>query len=199
MPALTNQRHELFAQALAKGLPASSAYVEAGYEYSEPNASRLTRNDKVLARVAELQAVGASRAEVTVEMVVRELAKIGFSDLRKVVRWTGNMPNMDVAAAEETGEVEISVANFVSLYDSDEIDDSTAAAISEISQSKDGALKVKLYDKRAALVDIGKYLGMFKERVEVDAKHAHTLEQASVPEVLGWLAAASGAGEKRPH
>jgi phage terminase small subunit len=41
------------------------------------------------------------------------------------------------------------VANQVELVSSDEIDDATAAAISEIGQSSTGALKVKLHDKRA--------------------------------------------------
>src|SRR5262249_28053524 len=52
-----------------------------------------------------------------------------------------------------------------------------AAAISEVTVEdfKDGRgeeardvrrVKFKLLDKRAALVDIGKHLGMFKERVE---------------------------------
>jgi phage terminase small subunit len=31
MPILSNARHEEFAQALARGLPATAAYVEAGY------------------------------------------------------------------------------------------------------------------------------------------------------------------------
>jgi phage terminase small subunit len=31
MPALKNARHETFAQALARGMSASAAYVKAGY------------------------------------------------------------------------------------------------------------------------------------------------------------------------
>ena len=36
-------------------------------------------------------AAGPSRAEVTVEQVLRELAKIGFSDIRKAVAWRNEM------------------------------------------------------------------------------------------------------------
>lgn len=74
MPPLDNQRHEIFAQELAKGKPASEAYVLAGYSESgaEPNASRLIRNDKVRQRVVELQERGALRAEVTVESLLQE-------------------------------------------------------------------------------------------------------------------------------
>jgi phage terminase small subunit len=38
MPALKNPRHEAFAQALARGMSASAAYVEAGYKASNTDA-----------------------------------------------------------------------------------------------------------------------------------------------------------------
>ena len=38
MAILTNPRHEAFAQALARGLSASAAYVEAGYKASTTDA-----------------------------------------------------------------------------------------------------------------------------------------------------------------
>lgn len=67
MPALSNARHERFAQELAKGSSQAEAYAAAGYAPSEPNASRLTRNDKVASRVAELQARAATKAVMTLE------------------------------------------------------------------------------------------------------------------------------------
>ena len=54
---LNNSRHESFAQAIARGLPASLAYVEAGYKANDGNACRLTRNEKIVARVAGLKAL----------------------------------------------------------------------------------------------------------------------------------------------
>jgi len=73
MPVLSNPCHELFAQALAKGKTQAEAYVAAGYKPSEPNASRLTRNDKVLARLAELQEKGAERSLVTADSIAIKL------------------------------------------------------------------------------------------------------------------------------
>lgn len=165
MPILRNPRHERFAQELAKGKSASEAYVIAGYQQSEPNASRLTRNDKVQARVAEILSAGALRAEITIEKVLRELGKIGFSDIRRVVRWRSNLS--EVGEDPDTGEPQLRAFNEVVLTDSDQIDAEAAASIAEISQTDKGALKVKLHDKRAALVDIGRHLGMFKDKVEV--------------------------------
>jgi phage terminase small subunit len=50
-------------------------------------AARLLANVSIRARVEEILAAGAERAEITVEQVLRELAVLGFSDIGKVVRW----------------------------------------------------------------------------------------------------------------
>ena len=50
------------------------------------------------------------------------------------------------------------------LVPSDKLDENTAAAISAVSQSSTGAVRIKMHNKLAALVVLGKYLGMFDER-----------------------------------
>jgi hypothetical protein len=59
---------------LLEGLPASRAFVEAGYAPNDGNAIRLKGNEKVQARLAELQAGAAAKAEVTLETILAELA-----------------------------------------------------------------------------------------------------------------------------
>jgi phage terminase small subunit len=76
MPALTNPKHERFAQELAKGRSQAEAYATAGYTPSEPNASRLTSHDKVQKRVAELLERAAARTEVTVASITESLLRI---------------------------------------------------------------------------------------------------------------------------
>jgi phage terminase small subunit len=76
VPALSNQRHELFAQALAKGETATAAYEAAGYEPNDGNAARLKGNDRVEARVAEILQRAAARAEITVASISDRLLKI---------------------------------------------------------------------------------------------------------------------------
>ncbi len=73
MPVLDNPRHERFAQALAKGLPASRAYVEAGYAQNDANAGRLKQNEQVRGRVAELQTEAAKSVGYTVESLSLKL------------------------------------------------------------------------------------------------------------------------------
>lgn len=76
MPALKNAKWERFAQELAKGRGQAEAYVAAGYAPSEPNASRLTSNDKVAARVSELLERAAIRAEISLASITDRLLKI---------------------------------------------------------------------------------------------------------------------------
>ena len=76
MGVLTNPKHELFAQGLAKGLTQAEAYERAGYKPSEANASTLTRNQKVAGRVAELQSRAAARVEITVAGLTERLLRL---------------------------------------------------------------------------------------------------------------------------
>jgi hypothetical protein len=59
----------------------------------------------------------------------------------------------------------------VTLVPAEEIDEATAGAIAQISQGVNGSLRVRLHDKHAALVSIGKHLGMFTDQVQVRAQY----------------------------
>ena len=72
MPVLTNARHERFAQELATGTSAIKAYQLAGFQANYGNCIRLKGNERVLARVTELQAVAARKTEVPIESLVDE-------------------------------------------------------------------------------------------------------------------------------
>ena len=58
------------------------------------------------------------------------------------------------------------VISAVQVKNADELTPDAAAAIAELSLQPSGGVRVKLHDKRAALVDLGKHLGMFGERRE---------------------------------
>ena len=147
-------------------LNATQAAIRAGYspKTADQQASRLLTNVKVRQYLAQRQGERAERTEITQDMVLKELAKIGFSDIRKVVRWGETQLRM--IGGEEDEEDVLVPYHGLALIDSSQIDDETAGAIAEVSQGKEG-LKVKLHDKKGALVDIGRHLGMF-----VPAGHA---------------------------
>lgn len=170
-------KQEAFVREYLIDLNATQAAIRAGY--SAKTAGQMgdenLKKPEIAAAIAAAMAERASRTEVTADRVVRELARIGFADMRKILKWTGNRTVMDIEEAEETGEIEIRHANLVTLFDSDELDDEIAACISEVSQTKEGALKVKLHDKQAALVTLARHLGMLNVKVEhsgaVDVNH----------------------------
>lgn len=61
------------AQALFRGTSAAKAYADAGFKPSRFNAARFAKKEHILQRVAELQAVAAQKAEVTVESIAAQL------------------------------------------------------------------------------------------------------------------------------
>ena len=126
---------------------------------------------------------GAERAEVTVEQVLRELAKIGFSDIRKAVAWRNEMVARE-GEEEEEGKGEDGVVRVtrvllprVSIVPSEEMDPDIAAAIAQISQGPNGEVRVRLHDKHGPLVSIGKHLGMFVGRLQIQERKRSALSR----------------------
>lgn len=159
MSGLTPQR-EAFAAAVAQGMTQAAAYriaypksVAWKDETVWSKASVLAADVKVAARVADLAHKAAGANEVTVERVVREFARLAFVDVRKLYRDDGEPIPIQ------------------------ELDDDTAAAIAgvevvtERGKGEDPGVtvvrKYKLADKRASLADLGRFLKMFVDRVEV--------------------------------
>lgn len=150
-------------------LNATQAAIRAGY--SEKTARQIGEENlskpDIASAVEAAMKNRADRTDITADRVLRELAKIGFADIRKAVKWQSSLiTEEDNPDGGDVAVIKTVVTNNVQLVASDELDDDTAAAVSEISQNATGGLKIKLHDKRAALVDIGKHLGMFVERRE---------------------------------
>src|SRR6266550_8007602 len=139
-------KHEAFVQAyVSNGMNGTKAY-RAVYpsiksdDVAGAAAARLLGNVRVQARIAEIMRAGAERAEVTVEQVVRELKLLGFSDIRKVVSWRNELVTRTEKG--EDGEPVMVVMPRVTIVDADKISDEAAAAVAEVSQTVNGALRV---------------------------------------------------------
>jgi phage terminase small subunit len=149
MPILSPQRHERFAQLLALGVLPEKAYAQAGFKPHNSNPYRLSDNERIRNRVSELQRAAAARVErrmaVDLEKITTEFIRMGTSDITDVVSFNNEG---------------------VIVRDSDTLSEHVTAAIAEVRQTKDGVV-VKMHDKRAALVDLGKHLGYFKENVNL--------------------------------
>lgn len=155
--SLTNKQAR-FVEEYLVDLNATQAAIRSGY--SEKTAGAIgTENlakPLIAKAIEEAQQARSERTEITADRVLNELAKLGFSNM------------MDFMRVGADGDP---VTDFSALSRD------KAAAISEVTVEtfKDGTskdardvrrVKFKLTDKRAALVDIGRHLGMFKERFE---------------------------------
>jgi len=149
--ALTAKQQRFIEEYLVD-LNATQAAIRAGYsEKSAYSVGQETlRKPEIAQAIAEAQAERSERTQITQDMVVRELAKIGFSDMRKFSRWG---------------------PGGVRLLDSSELDDDSAACVAEVSQTiteAGGSIKFKLHDKKGALELLGRHLAMFTDKIQHD-------------------------------
>lgn len=160
-------------------LNAKKAALAAGYSEAsaETQGWQLLHNPIVSKELRKRMKRRAKRLDLTAENVLREIARIAFSDIRAVA---------------EIG------ATGVTFKTSDELHPDAAAAIQSIqSDTKVGklgesstTLKVKLHDKMKALDLAGKHLGLFLSGEGDDPFKKMTLEQL--------LALVKGQMEKKP-
>jgi len=101
-------------------------------------------------------------------------------DIRKVVSWRNELVTRTEKGKD--GEPVMVLIPRVTIVDADKISDEAAAAVAEVSQTVNGALRVKMHDKHAALVLIGRYLGMFDAKFKVDAVYGISEEPMSAEE-----------------
>ena len=153
MPLAKNKltdRQQAFVNEYLIDLNAAAAYLRAGYKCSENvariNASRLLSSANVQKEIKAALDKRTARVEITQDMVLRELARVAFADLRSVYRPDG------------------------SLVPISELSDDAAASVSgvestELSDGAGYARKLKRWDKVRALELLGKHLGMYTDKV----------------------------------
>lgn len=172
MPRLRVLKHELFCQYIADGVPQQEAWRLSGHLPVQQSASRMACKPEIRARIAEIIAKHAYKSgEVSKTRIMTELARIGFSDIRKVASWVTREELVPVSNKKAANGMPQPMATKrvteLIIFNSDTIDDDTAAAIQSITRKADGTMQIKFYDKHAALLDMGREMGMFTERLEV--------------------------------
>ena len=182
-------KHEAFVQAyVSRAMNGTKAYREAypgckSDEVARAAAARLLANVSIRARVEEILAAGAERAEITVEQVLRELAVLGFSDIGKVVRWRPEVVYEEIEDEDNPDKPPRQVLQSrVLVLDSATLPPEVRLAVAEVSQSPNGALRVKMHDKHGPLVSIGKHLGMFVNRLQISERKQISAEPMSAEE-----------------
>jgi len=169
--ALTGKRGQ-FPPEYLKDLNATKAAIRSGFSKKTAYSAghRLLKDVEIADEIQRLMDLRAENTKITQEMVVNELAKIGFSDVRKLVGKDGEMIPVD------------------------KWDDETAGAVSSLEVKSAGdnhsVHKLKLWDKQSALVNIGKHLGMFSDKVEIGGPDGEPLvSDKQLARVFAFVAA----------
>lgn len=155
-------------------LNATQAAIRA--EYSEKTAysqgQRLLKKVEIQQYIQQRKVDRTERTEITQDMVLRELANIAFSNAADYAA----VVEKDVVLTGENGTA-------IKVYDEDgnpvkyktvepvltsELTEDQKRALSVIKKGRDG-FEVKPYDKVKALELLGKHLGMWTDKLEVDA------------------------------
>lgn len=161
-------KQRCFVEEYLVDLNATQAAIRAGYseKTAQEQASRLLSNVMVSEAVKSAQEERSRRTEITQDMVLQELAKIGFANMQDYMRANAyGDPHLDFSQLtrdQAAALIEVTVEDFKEGRGED------ARDIRRV--------KFKLADKKGALVDIGKHLGMFRERVELTGRDGGPIE-----------------------
>lgn len=164
-------KQERFVLALIEGKSQREAY-KAVYSSKmsddaiDRKASALFCKDVVKGRYEELKAKVIQKAEdeaiVTATEVLRELKHIAFDDISNYLSFHTEKIKIGV---NDKGEDVYDYKPIVKFKDSDTID---TRNIQEVSVGANGAFKIKQYCKDNALVQLGKYLGIFTDKLNIE-------------------------------
>lgn len=172
--ALT-EKQKRFVEEYLVDLNATQAAIRAGYSAKGMNkrVTRMMANEGVQTEIEKKMKAREYRTEITQDMVLKELASIGFakaSDYAKVIEkqavFTSEAGDRIPLYNEDGTPV---MVNDVKLTLTDTLDDKQIRAIQCIKQGKYG-IEIAQCDKVKALELLGRHLGMFKDRVEVSGE-----------------------------
>lgn len=149
-------KQQRFIEEYLVDLNATQAAIRAGYakNTSAEIGYENLRKPQIADSIAEARAKLSQRTEITQDMVMAEFARIGFSDLRKLVNEDGSLkPLSDLTAGEAAAIASIEV-------------------VTKTIPGVDGAAdveyihKIRTWDKVGALTQMGRRLGMFTDKTE---------------------------------
>lgn len=146
-------KQALFVHEYLVDLNGTQAAIRAGYSKDTNSAgaqaSTLLRNPKIAALIKRFMDARVARLGVTKDWVIQRLAQIAEVDMSDLAEWGGSS---------------------VKLKESTELSAAARASVQEVVETttkEGGSLKIKQFDKLAALRLLGQELGMFTEKSEV--------------------------------
>ena len=157
-------------------------------ETANAASSRMLRNVKVQEYISERMKEREQRTEITQDMVIKELAAIAFSkasDYAKLKKMKRNVPIFDGEDIVDYKEEEYTGIEFTPT---DELTEEQKKALSGIKEGKFG-IQVDSCDKVKALELLGRHLGIFNDKIDVNVKEKEEKKNA-ISDILNQMQSA---------
>lgn len=141
------KKQKRFVEEYLIDLNATQAAIRAGYSPDTAGSigAENLKKPEIKSRIDKAMAERSRRTGINQDRVLQELARIGFAKITDVVD-------------PETAEIRTDASD----------DDLACIQSIKIKPNEFGTEReVKLYDKKSALVDLGKHLGLFKDKMEL--------------------------------
>ena len=141
------KKQKRFVEEYLIDLNATQAAIRAGYSPDTAGSigAENLKKPEIKSRIDKAMAERSRRTGINQDRVLQELARIGFAKITDVVD-------------PDTAEIRPDASD----------DDLACIQSIKIKPNEFGTEReVKLYDKKSALVDLGKHLGLFKDKLEL--------------------------------
>lgn len=147
------RKRDRFVKEYLIDLNATQAAIRAGYSPKTANeqGARLLANVSVQEAIAKAMAERSKRTGISQDRVIQELARIAFVNPQNVIN------PKDASVKADATEDDLACIQSVKVKTMDG------------AKGKSVEREVRLNDKMKALELLGKHLGMFKDKLEVDA------------------------------
>lgn len=148
--AKLSRKQQRFVDEYLIDLNATQAAIRAGYkqsEYTDTNANKILENTRVKEAINKAMAERSKRTGINQDRVLQEIAKMAFVNISDVIDL--NNATIKPEAAKE---------------------DLACIQSIKIKPTEFGVEReIKFYDKKGSLELCGKHLGMFKDKMEIEA------------------------------
>lgn len=148
-----SKKQKRFVEEYLIDLNATQAAIRAGYkrsEYTDTNASKILENTRIAEEIEKAMAERSRRTGINQDRVILELAKMAFVSIDDVVDVTTG------AVKEDATKEDLACIQSIKYKN--------ATGVNGVSVERE----VRIADKKACLELLGKHLGMFKDKVEMD-------------------------------
>ena len=163
------ERQEQFCNEYLIDLNATQAAIRAGYKEKTAYSAgqRLLKHVEIQKRIQQLKNERSERTEISQDRVLKELAAIAFANATDFVQVTEKpLYNSDgEKMLDNSGEV-IMIPD-VEITETEKLKPEQKKAIASIKQGRNG-IEVKLNDKTKALELLGRHLGMWNDKQEIN-------------------------------